>query len=647
MSYLKFDKNLLVNLEYSLQREILRTNRAGSYCCTTLAGCNTRKYHGLLVYPNDVDGGKHVLLSSLDETIIQHGSEFNLGIHKYQGEVYEPRGHKYISDFEAETIPVTTYRVGGVLLRKERLMVKGSEQILLRYTLVEAHSPTILRFKPFLAFRSVHALSKANLDVNNKYEPSNQGISMRLYNGYPNLYMQISKSNEYVHYPNWYNNIEYMKEKARGYDYLEDLFVPGYFEVPIEKGESIVFSAATFEDNPKNLLKKFDRELVKKTPRTSFFSCLKNSAEQLIVKSPGRIDLQAGYPWYNGRIVQSFVALPGLSYAFNNPKLLKQIIDTNLCRLRNGLFPSKWGRFGSNYDSADAPLWFFWTIQQLVNDLGGADQVWKQYKKSFEQILDAFKNGTEYNIKMLPNGLIHAEAQGIALTWMNAYANEQPVTPRYGCPVEVNALWYNAISFALELAEKSNDKAFIKKWKKVPDLIGESFVDVFWDNERGYLADCWYQGTQDWTIRPNMVIASALPYSPLGKEMKKSVLSLAKRELLTPRGLRTLSPGHPLYQGVYQGNETERENAMHQGTVFPWLIGFFIEGYLQLHKKGGLSFVKSIMDGFEDEMSQHCIGTISELYNGNPPHKGKGAISQAWNIGEILRAFQIIGQYEN
>lgn len=647
MSYLKFDKNQLVNLEYSLQREILRTNRAGSYCCTTIAGCNTRKYHGLLVCPSDMDGCKHVLLSSLDETVIQHGAEFNLGIHKYQGDVYEPRGHKYIRDFDMDSIPVTTYRVGGVLLTKERLVVAKSEQILIRYTLVEAHSPTVLRFKPFLAFRNVHQLSHANMYANNKYEEVNNGISMRLYNNYPSLYMQFSKANEYVHNPDWYLNIEYLKEKARGYDYLEDLFVPGYFEVPIKKGESIIFSASTSEDSPKQLQKKFEKELSKKTPRSSFFACLKNSAEQMIVNSEGFTDIQAGYPWYNGRITQTFVALPGLSVAFDEEKLLKQIIDSNIKRLRNGLFPQRWGRTGSDYDDADAPLWFFWTMQQLSDDLGGKEHVWKEYKPYFQQILNAYKKGTDYNIKMLSNGLISADTQGVALTWMNAYSNGVPVTPRYGCPVEINALWYNAICFALEMADLSGDKQFIKEWKDMPEMVGESFVSTFWSDEKECLADCWNQGSYDWSIRPNMIIAAAMPYSPLSKEMKKSILSLVKRELLTPRGLRTLSPRDPLYVGAYEGNEPQRESAMHQGTVHPWTIGFFIETYLKVHKKGGIAFVKSIMDGFKDEMSQHCIGTISELYNGNPPYKGKGAISQAWNIGEILRAYSIIEKYED
>jgi len=647
MSYLKFDKTQLVNLEYSLQREILHTNRAGSYCCTTLSGCNTRKYHGLLVCPNTtLDGGKHVMLSSLDATIIQHGSEFNLGIHKFQGDHYEPKGHKYIRDFDIETIPITTYRIGGVILTMERILIQEAEQVLIRYTLVDAHSPTTLRFKPFLAFRNVHSLSHSNLYANTKYNNSAKGISLRMYDGYPPLFMQFSKKPDYIHNPDWYFNIEYLKERSRGYEFLEDLFVPGYFEVDIKKGESIIFSASTSEARPEEFKKLFTSELKNKTPRDSFFGCLRNSAEQFVVKTSTFTDIQAGYPWYNGRINQTFVALPGLSIALGNTELISKIIDTNVSRIKNGLFPKKWGRFGAEYDSADSSLWFFWTIQNLTEELGGAKEIWKKYKPVFIQILDAYKNGTDFNIHMLENGLISADQTGVALTWMNAYSGGKPVTPRYGSPVEINALWYNAVCFALELANEVKDKTFIKEWKDMPELIANSFLTTFWSDEKGYLADCSYNGIADWTIRPNQVIATALYYTPLSKEMKKSILSLAMKDLLTPRGLRTLSPNNKNYVGNYEGNEHEREEAIHQGTIFPWLIGFFIEGYLKLLQRSGLAFTKSIMDGFEDEMTQHCIGTISEFYNGNPPFAGKGAISQAWNIGEILRAYHLIDGFK-
>ncbi len=648
MSYLKFDKQQLVNLEYSLLREVLQTNHAGSYSCTTLSGCNTRKYHGLLICPNEsLDGGKHVLLSSLDATIIQHGAEFNLGIHKYQGEQFEPKGHKYIRDFEFEIIPVTTYRVGGVIFKQEVLLVEDAEQILIKYTLVEAHSPTILRLKPFLAFRNMHSLCHSNLFANTKYSPAQNGVKIKLYEGYPDLSLQLSKKAEYIANPHWYYNIEYMKDRSRGYEYLEDQYVPGYFECEIKKGESIIFSASTEEVKPSEFKTKFSDGLWNKTPRNSFFNCLLNAADQFVIKRPTVTDIQAGYPWYMGRVNQTFVALPGLSIALNNPELIEQIIDTNVSRLRNGLFPKKWGRFGSGYDSADAPLWFIWTIQKLVEELGGRKKVWEKYKSTFTEILNAYKNGTEFNIKMNDEGLICTDYNGTALTWMNAYAFGKPVTPRYGCPVEINALWYNAICFVLELATEVNDKTFTKVWKELMATVGESFRRAFWNEEKGYLADYCYYGEKNWMVRPNQIIATALKYSPLTKEMKKSILSIAKKDLLTPRGLRTLSPRDENYSANYEGNEEQREQAIHQGTVHPWLIGFFIEGYLLVHQQGGLSFTKTIMEGFEEEMNSHCIGTISELYNGNPPHTGKGAISQAWNIGELLRAYDIIDKCEN
>ncbi|MCF8362903.1 MAG: amylo-alpha-1,6-glucosidase [Prolixibacteraceae bacterium] len=646
MSYLKFNKKELVNLEYSLKREVLHSNRAGAYSCTSLAGCNTRKYHGLLVCPNHtLDGGKHMLLSSLDTTIIQHGEEFNLGIHKYPGEVYEPKGHKYIRDFEAEQIPLITYRVGGVVLTVETVLVEQKEQVLIRYTLEGANSPTKLRFKPFLAFRNMHQLSKSNLYANTKYTPIQKGIKTKLYEGYPDLHLQFSKETEYVPNPDWYYNIVYDQEKIRGYDFQEDLYVPGYFEVDIKKGESIIFSGSTVEAQPQQLKRKFTSEVKKKTPRNTFFGCLQNAAEQLFVKTDQFTDIAAGFPWYNGRVNQTFIALPGLSLAIKDYTLIKRILRTNISRLRNGLFPTRWGRFESVYSAADTPLWLFWTIQKLTPELGDEKNIWKTYKNTFKKILNAYKKGTDFNIKMLNNGLIDAYSPNTALTWMNAYANDKPVTPRYGQTVEINALWYNALCYSIELAEASGDSAFVKTWKPVAQKVKNSFIDVFWIEEKEYLADYCFEGQCNHDVRPNQVIAAAMSYSPLTQEMKKNILSLAKKDLLTPKGMRTLSPKNPKYKSRYEGDELTREKAIHQGTVHPWLIGFFIEGYLSVHHRSGLAFVKKIMEAFEEEMNRGCIGTISELYDGNPPYECRGAVSQAWNIGEILRAHHIIDKY--
>ncbi len=647
MSYLKFDKNQLINLEYSLNREILRSNRAGSYISTTLSGCNTRKYHGLLICPlEELDGGKHVLLSSLDETIIQHGSEFNLGIHKYEGDNYEPKGHKYIRDFEVGVIPKTTYRVGGVILTKERVLVENEQQILIKYTLVDAHSPTILRFKPFLAFRNIHSLSKANLYAHTKYKPSKNGIKIRMYDGYPYLHMQLSKANEFIPVPDWYNNIQYIKEQNRGYDYMEDLFVPGYFEVPIKKGESIVFSASTKEANANGIKAKFTRELNKRTSRDSFLESLINSAQQFVFRKNSKTDIIAGFHWYGSRIRQTLVALPGLTLDLGDYKTFEEVIDTQLLDLKDGLLPRMHAKYGVEYDCIDSPLWFFWALQQYAYTIKSSKRIWEKYGDAMKQILEAYKESSCCGSRMLDNGLIFGEKEGVALTWMDSYVDGEPVVQRAGMPVEVNALWYNAICFALEMAEAENDREFVAQWEDLPSEIAKAFIHEFWNEKLGYLADYVNGDYKDWSIRPNMVIAAALDYSPLDREKQKSILGIAKKELLTARGLRSLSPRNPVYEGICKGNVAEREKSLHQGTVWPWLILFFVEGYLKIHKRGGLPFVMKIMEGFEEEVTEHCIGSISETYNGNPPHVAKGAVSQAWSVAGVIRAYNKVMDFE-
>ncbi|HZL10996.1 MAG TPA: amylo-alpha-1,6-glucosidase [Prolixibacteraceae bacterium] len=647
MNYLKFDKNQLVNLEYSLQREILRSNRAGSYTSTSLSGCNTRKYHGLLICPLDeLEGEKHVLLSSLDETIVQHESSFNLGIHKYEGDHYEPKGHKYILDFDAKITPKTTYRVGGVVLSKEQILVEKEQQLLIRYTLEDAHSPTILRFRPFLAFRSIHRLSKANLFVNTRYTEIGNGIKVKLYDGYPFLNMQFSKEVEFIPAPDWNYGIEYLKEQDRGYDFKEDLFVPGYFELSIKKGESIIFSASTNESISGTFKQKFTREVKKRIPRDSFVGSLSNAAQQFFVRKEHQTNIIAGFPWY-GRITrQSFIALPGLTLDLNDEESFEKVIATLLKSLNNGLFLKFPGSPGSSYDSIDAPLWFFWTIQQYYRQTKNSGKIWKKYGLEMKSILSAYKNGTDFNIRMLGNGLISGKTEQVALTWMDSYLNGNPVLQRGGMPVEVNALWYNALCLSLELAEAENDQEFLAEWKDLPALVARSFVDLYWSEERQYLADCIDGENKDWSIRPNMVIAAALEFTPLDREKQKAVLSTVKQELLTPRGLRTLSPGDPHYKGVCEGNIQERELSIHQGTAWPWLISFFVEGYLKIHRRGGMSFVKKIIEGFEEEMTENCIGTIPEMYNGNPPHKGKGATSQAWSVAALIHANKLFENCE-
>lgn len=647
MSYLKFDKEQLTNLEYSLGREILRTNRAGSYISTTISGCNTRKYHGLLVSP--IEGfreQKHVLLSSLDVSVVQHGESFNLGIHRFQGGHYEPRGHKYLSNIEFGQIPKITYRVGGVILVQERILVEKKQQVIIRYTLEDAHSPTILRFRPFLAFRNIHSLSKANLFVNPKYEKVPDGIKMRLYEGYPFLHMQFNREPEFIAVPDWYYNIEYSKEKSRGYEFLEDLFVPGYFEIPVSKGESIYFSASTTEAEPSGLKRTFTKEISKKCGYGSFETALKNASSQFMMYCGDDVGIIAGFPWYGSFTRQSLVALPGILLALDNKRDCRDVIKTCIRNFKDGLLPNELFAANPQYDAADSPLWLVWAIQQYEKITGNDKEVRKEFWPVIGSVINGYRQGLPGGIRIRENGLVWAGSEKRALTWMDSYVNGIPVVQRKGYVVEINALWYNAVCYAIKIADSAGNKEFVEEWKPIKKKIKKSFVEIFWDEKKGYIADCADEIFTDWPVRPNMVIAAALEYSPLSEEQKKSVLSLAKKQLLTPRGLRTLSPDHPSYHGVIEGSPDERELAVHQGAVHPWLVQFFAEGYLKIHKRGGLPYIKKLIEGFGEELVEHCIGTISETYNGNPPHRAKGAISQAWNVAAVVYVNKLVEDYK-
>jgi predicted glycogen debranching enzyme len=648
MSYIKFEKNQVVNLEYSLSREVIRTNRAGSYSSTTIVGCNTRKYHGLLVCPVDNFGGeRYVLLSSLDVTVVYNDKSFNTGLRKYKGDYFNPKGHKYIEDFNTDTMPSRIYRVGDVIIKQERLLVHYEEQFLLRVTILEAPEPMKLQVRPFLAFRSIHDLTHANLDANTKIDFIENGIKTRLYEGFPSLNMQFSRKSEFVHVPDWYLGVEYPEEQKRGYDYSEDLFTPGFFELTAKEGDVIVFSASTNEEKSNSLMAKFTKAAAGKIPRDSFLNCLKNAAQQFVEKRGGKTFLIAGYPWFGAWGRDTFISLPGLALARHRLALYRDVLDTQVGTMNNGLFPNMGDLNNPAFNSVDAPLWFFWAVQHYIEN-GGTDG-WERYGDAAKSVLNAYKKGTAFNIHMRENGLIYADEPGKALTWMDAVVNGKPVTPRRGYAVEINALWYNAICFALEMARIGKDKMFIKEYESLPELIKKSFLELFWDEKLGYLAD--YVNDEEgknFFVRPNMVIAVSMPYTMLEKEQMKSILNIADKELVTPRGLRTLSPGNIYYKGAYAGTQEERDKAYHQGTVWPWLYGPFCEGWLRVYGNQGVQKVKRLIFGLEAVMSEHGVSTISEIYDGDPPHSPNGTISQAWSVGEVLRIIELLeSKYAN
>ncbi|WP_289858009.1 glycogen debranching enzyme N-terminal domain-containing protein [uncultured Muribaculum sp.] len=640
MSYLKFDKNLMINLELSLTKEMLRTNQAGAYHCSTIVGCNTRKHHGLLVIPIPELGNKsYVLLSSLDETVIQHGAPFNLGIHRYKGGVYSPNGHKYIREYDCETVPRTTYRVGGVILTKEMIFSSQENRIMVRYTLVDAHSATTLRFRPFLAFREANELAIQNTSLNPDYIEVNNGVGFCPYKGFPTLYMQLSRKPTWVSEPNWYNNIEYSKDRDRGIPYIEDLWVPGYFEIPIKKGESIIFSAGISEISPRSLSKMYETELASRTRRTSFYNCLKNSAKQFYIKDNDKEFIMSSYTWGSVRARDTFLALPGSTLSIDHTEDFHQIMYTAIKAYEHYMETEELDPRIHGIDLPDIPLWALWAIQQYGRSQG-FDKARKRYMPVVSKLLNWILAGGHTNLQVETSGLVSTTGTSTPASWMNSTQAGWPLVPRTGLLVEFNALWYNGLMFGCNLSEGIPEyEKHRESWLTVANQAKTAFITTFL-NDYGYLYDYVNGKYSDPAVRPNMAIAIGLDYSPLDRRQRKSVLDIVTRELLTPKGLRTLSPKSYGYMPFYIGQPDVRERAYHNGPARPWLFGFYADAYIKVFGMSGVSYIDRMLIGFEDEMSQNCIASISQLYDGNPPFSGHGSISHATNVAEVLRTLR-------
>ena len=641
MSYLKFDKTLLTNLEESLYIEYLRTNKMGSYSATTVTGCNTRKYHGLLVTPvPELDNDNHVLLSSLDETVIQHGAEFNLGIHKYESDTFAPRGHKYIREFNCETISTNTYRVGGVILTRESFLVLNEQRVLLRYTLVDAHSETTLKLRPQLAFRNVNELTQRNNQINYAYQDVPNGVSMCLYEGYPTLFMQVSKECAYRSCPDWNIGVEYPREQARGYAYKEDLYMPGYFEVSIKKGESVIFSAGTTEINPKNLKALFTREVKLRHHRDSFFNCLKISATSSFIVRDKKEYILAGYPWFNVRARDTFIALPGSTLIIGEEQEFYNIMTPAVEALKKYMETQTKDNMILEIEDPDIPLWAVWTVQQYAKYVSKEKAI-EKYGKFVQEIIDYVLGGKAPNLELRATGLVYSKGTDKAISWMNTTEFGRPLIPRTGYLVEFNALWYNALKFAMEL---SKDEKKIAEMQAVAEKYEANFAKIF-TTPAGYLYDYVTDDFAEASVRPNQLWALSLQYTPLSKPQRKAALDMVTKELLTPKGIRSLTPKAGMYRPYYWGNANERNNAYHNGAVWPWLLGAYTEAYLSVFTRSGVAFIKRRLSSYEEEMGRHCIGTLSEVYDGNPPFYGHGAMSLSINQAEVLRALRIVQDY--
>ena len=645
MSYLKFNRDLMINLEYSLYRNVLRTNRKGAYQNASISGCNTTKYQGLLVMPVPfLDDDNHLILSSIDETIIQRGAEFNLGIHRYSGDNYSPKGHKYIREFNSDSIPKTIYRVGGVILSKEIMFSSKENRLMIKYTLLDAHSPTTIRFKPFLAFRKVSQLTLENDQVDKSYRKVENGISTCMYPGYPELFMQFSKNPEFVYHPDWYRDIEYLQDLQSGDTYTEDLYVPGYFEMSIAKNEEIIFSAGDILVDTSNLANEFDIEKKNRTPRSSFYNCLKNSSHQFYyIPAIGENYLLAGFPWFKVRARDQFISLPGCTLSVGRPDDYEKVMDSAIPHLQKFMAGKNTKGYIKQINDPDVLLWVIWSLQQFYIEF--KDKFIEKYSDFLFEIINFIIDGKHPNLFFHnDDALVTTNGKYSPASWMNAIIDGQPVIPRSGYLVEFNALWYNALKFAEEIATEKGITDLSKSINITAKTACNSFINIFL-NKAGYLYDYVDGAYKDPNVRPNMIFAVSLPYSPLEKRQKKSVLDFVTKELLANCGLRSLTPKSENFRPHYSGSVSDKSFAYFNGMAFPWLFGAYIEAYLNLYQLSGVALAERIMVNMENEMQNDCIGSISEFYDSNPPFIAHGGYSFAMSVAEILRAKKIMNSY--
>ena len=639
---LYFDKNLFKSLDYNLEREILLTNKFGGYSSTTLCGCNSRKYHGLIVSPIEkFDRHRHVLLSTLIESV--ETADKNFEISTIFSANKNSDGYRYITDFEYFPTPTITFECEEFTLKKELLKLENQDTLLIRYTLLRAENYISLKINPLLSFRDSHSLTHQNIFADTGFYPVVGGVKCRLYPDFPWLYMQTSIKSEYHYTPFWVNNVYYEQERLRGYQWSEDLLCNGYFNITLYQGESVILSCGTQYEEVDLLEKLFNDSYKNRNRNNDFFSCIKYSAEQFISTTESSSEIIAGFPWFDSWSRDTFISMSGLLLNRGLTNTYVNVLDTLILKMKDGLFPNT----ANSYNSADAPLWFFYALQRLDKQLD-SPSIWRLYSATMKSIIENYIRGTDDGlIKMNDDGLIEINSSQYALTWMDAVIDGTPVTPRNGCPVEINALWYNALCYTMDKAELHREYQLTHQLKSLCAKVKKNFLRCFWSEELGYLYDYVSSSEANSFIRPNMIIAASLPYTMLDNRQMTSVFKIIKDNLLTIKGLRSLSQDNSMYRGTYIGDQSNRDLAYHNGTVWVWLLEHYVRAGFNIYGCDFLSQAQEIIKNFETDINSYGIATLPEIYDGDEPHLQRGAISQAWSIAAILEIENMIEYYSN
>ncbi|RMH02598.1 MAG: glycogen debranching protein [Planctomycetota bacterium] len=649
---LRVGREELLRLEHALTREWLETDGLGGFASSTILMCPTRRYHGLLAAVPPGHSRRHLFLARFEETLHAPGRELPLSMARYPG-VWAPRGHRSITGFELRPWPASRFHLGLAEPEREVLMVRGRPVVLVRWSLAGQRNGLELRFRPLLAFRELDALTFENLDLDPRAERIPGGIRCRPYASLPPLHLTVSVSGghraEFEADPVWYRRLEYAQDLARGYDGHEDQFSPGWFHAPLEPGGEIV-AAATIGPPVADPAALWRQEAARRRAElpsavaggaAGVGELLAATADHFLYRDPtGRPGVLAGFPWFGEWGRDTFIALPGLTLARGRVEACAEVLRGALPFLRDGLLPNIFGPTpaASHYGSADAAFWFARAVRLWQLAGGDREELLDAFLPALRAIAEACLAGTDLGLHVDPGGLLEVGGPDLNPTWMDAVTSTGPVTPRHGQPVEIEALWYFLLAYLERLELLAGDPAAAGRWTRRKRLAGRTFRRRFWLPQH-YLADCWREGLADPAVRPNMVLAAALEFSPLTRARRRDVVERAEAELLTPRGLRTLSPADPAYRGHYRGGPEERDAAYHQGTAWPWLLGFWAEAALRGSgpRRWLLDRLERLVEGFRDALGSHGLGFLSEVHDGDSPHRHGGCPAQAWSCAEILR----------
>ena len=663
---ISIDETTCLNLKESLRLEWLDSNGLGGYASSSILNCHTRRYHGLLVSNLTVPPGRYVLLSKFEDSLVIRDREFFLSLHRYPN-ILAPAGHKYLRSFQQDLCPHFIYQIGDVVLHERIMMPYGDDSVMVQYHCESTEKKLILRIKPFLAFRDTHTLSRENLSLQVRTVKAKNGFRIQPYEGMPPLFIQTSIKSTFFPSPVWYRNFEYIIEAERGFDCHEDLFQPGRLEVTLDEGDTVVVMASTSEcaripqawsgeeTRRERLLEKsaaIVKSLNVQTEDKENLETLINGARHFRIHQPQtnkktRPTIVAGYHWFVDWGRDMLIALPGSTFCCGETEHGVAVLKAIGKHERNGLLPNFFNDHTGEhaYNSVDCSLWYFWAVQQMLYYTGDWETVEKHIWPVLLKIVQHYARGTEHAIFMNEQGLLHAGDETSQLTWMDATVDGRPVTPRNGYAVDINALWYNAVCFMDELAERFGRSRY--RMSGLAERVHEAFRETFWIGEGAYLGDVFTDGLINPAVRPNQILAVSLPYSPLDDIQSRCIVEKASRDLLTPFGLRTLSPSDKAYCGRYTGDSASRDAAYHQGTVWPWWVAHYGEAYLKVAsgKVPAREFLRrNILTPLGEHLHHAGIGSVSEIFDGDPPHRPNGCIAQAWSVAELIRLHCIVNK---